>query len=162
MLLRRVLAGCITIAVLAGGVSLAGQSDRATIRGAVLDGTGAAVPAVNITAEHVDTGHITRSTTDDRGRYSLLNLPVGTYTVTFEREGFASARRTHVAVGVQSALQIDMRLQLAGLKDSVTVGVAETLDSRSAATGTTLQQAVVSGLPLTITSGRSIENFAYA
>jgi hypothetical protein len=116
-----------------------------------------------VSASNVDTGVVTRGVTDDRGLYSLLNLPVGRYTLAFEHTGFSSSLQSDVVVGVQAALRIDVVLQVGGVRDSVTVVAdSEALDSRSAATGTTLQQAVVSNLPLSITSGRSIENFAYA
>ena len=88
---------------------------------------------------------------------------MGRYTLTFQKDGFAPVVQQDVSVGVQSALRLDATLQIGGLKDGITVTAdPETLDSRSGATGTTLQNAVVTNLPLNITSGRSIENFAYA
>jgi hypothetical protein len=141
---------------------LIAQSERGTIRGVVGDATGAGLPRVTVSASNVETGVVTRSVADDLGLYSLLNLPIGRYTVTFERTGFGPSVHEDVVIGVHSALRIDVTLQLGDLKDTVTVTGREPLDSRSAATGTSLQNGVVTGLPLTITSGRSIENFAYA
>lgn len=150
-----------TVLVL-NGAALAGQSERGTIRGAIVDATGATLAQVAVSATHADTGVITTASSDERGLYALLNLPHGTYSVTFERPGFGSHVQHDVAVGVQSALHIDVTLQIGTVQDSVTITDRGGLDSRSAATGTSLSNAVATNLPLSITSGRSLENFAYA
>ena len=123
MLLRRVAPWRIAIAIFCGCAPLAAQLDRGTIRGAIVDATGSVLSRVAVSASNVDTGIVTSGETNDQGLYSLLNLPVGRYTVTFTRDGFASTERHGVIVGVQSALRIDIQLQLEGRKDSVTVGV---------------------------------------
>ena len=139
------------------------QSGRGTIRGLVTDATGLALQQVVVTASNVDTGIVTSGRSSDQGVYSLLDLPVGRYTLTFQKDGFAPYVQEDVRVGVESALRLDATLQIGELKDAITVtATVETLDSRSGATSTTLQNAVVTNLPLNITSGRSIENFAYA
>jgi Carboxypeptidase regulatory-like domain len=151
-----------TVLVL-NGAALAGQSERGTIRGAIVDATGAALARVAVVASNVDTGMNTSAVSNDEGLYSILDLPLGRYSVTFARDGFGSYVQHEVIVGVRAALRIDVTLQIGGVQDSVTVtDIREGLDTRSAATGTSLSNAVATSLPLTITSGRSLESFAYA
>jgi len=160
---RRIRVWVAATALVLNGAALAGQSERGTIRGAVADTTGAPLAAVAVSASNADTGVTTSAVSNDLGLYSILNLPVGRYTVTFERSGFGSYVRHDVAVNVQSALLIDVTLQVGGVQDTVTVTAdRDVLDARSAATGTSLSNAVATSLPLSITSGRSLENFAYA
>jgi hypothetical protein len=146
-----------------GSHGAAAQSGRGSIRGLVTDATGLALQQVVVTASNVDTGITTTSRSSEQGAYSLLDLPLGRYTITLQKEGFAPFVQQDVRVGVESALRLDATLQIGELKDAITVTThVEALDSRSGATSTTLQNAVVTNLPLNITSGRSIENFAYA
>ena len=159
----RVAALVVAVVLVVGGPAIIAQSERGTIRGLVTDATGAGLPLVAVSASNIETGVVTQSVSDERGLYSLLNLPVGRSVVGFERTGFGPYVQDDVTVRVQSALRIDVTLQIGGLKDSVKVtSDLETLDSRSAATGTSLQNNVATNLPLSITSGRSLENFAYA
>ena len=163
MTLRHIVLACATLALvcLSDGV-LRAQSERGTIRGLIVDATNSAIERVSVTATNVDTGVTTASISDRDGLYSLLNLPPGRYDLAFEKDGFRPLVHA-MTVGVQSALRLDVTLQVGGVRDSVTVNATSPLlDSRSGATGTTLQNAVITNLPLNITSGRSIENFAYA
>lgn len=59
----------------------AAQLTTGTIRGAVKDDTGGALPGTEITITNVETG-VTRSlTTNEQGRFEAPNLQVGTYEV---------------------------------------------------------------------------------
>jgi hypothetical protein len=142
---------------------LSAQSERGTIRGVVTDASGSAITQVSVTATNIETGVTTSGASNDEGLYAVLNLPPGQYELVFEKDGFRPLVPRTMTIGVQSALRLDVTLQIGDLRDSVTVNVTQgLLDSRSGATGTTLQNAVITNLPLNITSGRSIENFAYA
>jgi hypothetical protein len=158
----RTLTGFILVMLLAVG-SVSAQSGRGTISGVVIDPSGGVVPLAAITATNQDTGVVTSTRTNDQGLYSLLNLPVGTYTIEFSLEGFTPFVQRGVRVGVASALTLDAALTVGGLTDAVTVTAdAPILESRNAELGTALKNTVVTNLPLSMTGGRQLENFAYA
>ncbi|MGE0865265.1 MAG: carboxypeptidase regulatory-like domain-containing protein, partial [Vicinamibacterales bacterium] len=139
------------------------QSGRATIRGVVTDPSGATLARVDVAAVDGTTGTVAHGQTDAGGRYALVNLPVGRYTVTFTADGFGTLSRDDLEAGVQSALTLDVRLSLAEFAQGLTVsGQSPALDARSSSLGTSLSNEVVTSLPLNMTGGRSIENFAYA
>src|SRR5262245_46749945 len=139
------------------------QSGRGTISGLVLDSAALAIPLADVVATEQDTGVATSTRSGDHGLYSLLNLPAGTYTVTFTAPGFAPLSRKGIRVGVQSAVALDVTLSVGNLRDQVTVEADATpLSARNAEVGTALPNDVVTALPLSITGGRSLENFAYA
>lgn len=153
---------CLIASVLTAATAW-GQSGRATVSGIVTDETGAVVDGVEVIATNQDTNVVTAAATNRSGRYTLLNLPVGPYTITFKKEGFTSQSREGFTVGVAQALTLDVTLSVGGLADTVTVTAdASLLETGNAEIGTTLQSRIVTDLPLNISGGRALENFAYA
>ena len=75
--------------LLAGG-SLA-QSFRGSVLGTITDSTGAVLSGATVTAKNEKTG-VTRTTTSDAdGNFVISELPIGTYEITVERDGFQKA-----------------------------------------------------------------------
>ncbi len=69
--------------------SSAQTSADGTIHGQVLDGSGAAVPGVMITAHSPAVGGTFKAVSDQEGNYRLIELPQDTdYTVEAETKGF--------------------------------------------------------------------------
>jgi hypothetical protein len=64
------------------------QVSTADLTGVITDSTGAFVPEVHVTATNQTTGYTRESITDSQGSYSLRDLPIGTYRVAVEHEGF--------------------------------------------------------------------------
>ena len=64
------------------------QAINGSIRGRVIDVAGAAVPQAKVTILNDDTGFTRQVDTDENGYYVFPNLPLGSYTVTIEKEGF--------------------------------------------------------------------------
>src|SRR4051812_28307603 len=56
-------------------VSCWAQLDRGTLTGIVSDPSGAVVPAVKITATHLDTGVSTSTLANETGDYTMVSLP---------------------------------------------------------------------------------------
>lgn len=149
--------------VLALGANAGAQSGRGTISGVVMDQTGGVVPLVEITATHRDTNVATTVTSSDNGLYSILNLPIGRYTVTFRKEGFTALVREEISVGVGGSILLDVQIGVGGLADTVTVTAnASLLNRANAEVGTNLTSQTVTDLPLNISGGRALENFAYS
>ena len=90
-----------------------GQVDTGAIVGSVEDSTGAAVPGVTVTATHEGTGIKHSASTDSSGEYTLSPLPLGFYTLTFERQGFKTSIQRHVEVTIQAQLKVNVALNWA-------------------------------------------------
>src|SRR2546425_7893976 len=69
-----------------------GQSKGADLSGVVRDSSGAVVSRAPVTVRHVATNHTRQAATDDRGRYTFLELEVGRHEVTVESAGFRPSR----------------------------------------------------------------------
>ena len=139
------------------------QSGRGTITGVVKDSGGGVLPGVTVEALHVATNVKTVATTSANGLYSIPNLPLGTYRVTFTLQGFSTLRHEGITVGLTQVVTLDTTLGVGGLQDAVTVTAdAPVLSAATAEVGTTMKNSVVTDLPLSVSGGRSLENFAYA
>jgi len=97
------------------------QAASGNIAGLVYDPSGAVVPGATVRVVNTETGVTRTATTDEQGHYTVLNLPVGTYELTFTREGFAELKRTGVVLRVGDALKVDATLELAGVREQVVV-----------------------------------------
>jgi iron complex outermembrane receptor protein len=60
------------------------------------------------------------TTTDQSGQYSFKNVPAGKYTLIAHQEGFGDVSKK-VDVGASGTVTTDFQLQIAGLKEEVTV-----------------------------------------
>src|SRR3954471_3193434 len=97
------------------------QTFRGTIRGMVVDTTGAVVPGVTVLIRNSNTGFERTLVTDDDGIYIAPELPIGDYSVTGSLSGVKSQTVEHVTVEVAIAQQIDLRLAVGSLSDLVIV-----------------------------------------
>src|SRR5213082_789078 len=93
--------------VVSSGQSLCVQlADRAEITGIVTDASGAAVPDAKVSIINQDTGAKIVVGTNSAGNYSTPPLPLGTYTIEVEKEGFKlSSTKGIVVTGGQTYRQ---------------------------------------------------------
>ena len=91
------------------------------ITGVVKDPSDAAIPGATVSVTNTATGAKRTATTDSQGVYSFPALAVGQYDLEVNAPGFLAQRRTGLAIDVNSRLQVDIKLQLAGQSESVTV-----------------------------------------
>ena len=62
------------------------QAINGSIRGRVTDAAGAAVPQAKVTVLNDATGFTRTASSEEDGYYVFPNLPLGTYTVTIQKE----------------------------------------------------------------------------
>src|SRR6476646_5064941 len=118
------------------GSAFAQSSTTGSIEGSVTDSTGAAVPGVAVRVTSPNLISAQTSTTDDSGRYKVLNLPPGKYAVTVEPEkGFAKYEKNNVEVNLSRTTSVEISLQPAGASASVTV--TDTAGAAADVNGTT-------------------------
>jgi hypothetical protein len=116
--LRRFLV-TVAVAVVCSGQLFAGVT--ASISGTVRDASGAALVGATVTATNQDTAIVQRQTTNAQGYYSFQSLPVGKYTVEVQQQGFKGYRQTDVVVDVNSAVPVDVTLQVGRTTEKVEV-----------------------------------------
>lgn len=110
----------IVIAILVSASAAFGQSGG-KITGVVKDPSGAVVGGADVTAVNTATGLKQVAKTGEEGAYSFPALAVGQYDIEVSATGFQPYRRTGLVINVNSSLEEDVTLQLAGQSQSVTV-----------------------------------------
>ncbi len=108
-------------------LSIRGQVDTGAIVGSVQDSTGAAIPGATVTATNEGTGIQHTATSDAAGEYTISPLQLGSYTLTFERQGFKTSVQQHIEVTIQSQLKVNVTLQVGAVNQSVQVSAATPL-----------------------------------
>src|SRR5687767_6661526 len=112
-----------TLVLLASAMAFAQQS-TGSISGVVTDAAGAPVPGVKIEAKHNATGAVLQTVSTGAGRYAFPSLPLGFYTVTYEKTGFKKLNRTNLEMRVAQRQDLDVVLEIGDVMQSVEV-VAE-------------------------------------
>ena len=94
----------------------------ATIHGVVRDSQGAVLPNVTVTVESPALKRGTLDvTTDDQGRYRVAGLQPGVYTLTAELASFQRELVEGTELALNTDVQVDITLRLAGVQEAVTV-----------------------------------------
>src|SRR5262245_64731277 len=94
----------------------------ATVTGIVQDSSGAVLPGVTVEiSSPVLIEKVRSAVTDSTGRYRLINLPAGTYTLTATLQGFNTARREGLALSGSFTATINLSLQVGTLEETITV-----------------------------------------
>jgi hypothetical protein len=106
-------------------VSATAYSQTGSLRGYVRDESGAVVPGVTVTATSEALMRPASAVTDGTGLYRILNLPPGTYTLTFELGGFATSRQEGVVLPAGANYAVDATMGLSTVQETITV-TAET------------------------------------
>jgi hypothetical protein len=133
-----------------------GQNSRGTILGHVQDSSGAAVPAVRVTARNVNTGVANHFTTNSVGDYVFVDLVPGTYEVKVEANGFKSEVSSGLILEVDQTLRQDFRVEVGQIKEEMTVTAdAQMVQTDNTTTGNVLDQKTIEELP---SNGRDITN----
>jgi hypothetical protein len=129
--------------------SLFSQSNRGAITGTISDSGGALVPGVQVVLTNLETGATFDTVATGTGNYSLLQLPVGTYTLTVEKPGFSKYEQTNIQVQVAVTTRVDVVLKIGSATDSVTVTAESTLlKSENAEQSMTITGTQIAELPI--------------
>jgi hypothetical protein len=129
--------------------ALSAQEFRGSITGQVLDASGAAVAAAQVTATNTATGVATATSTNEEGVYTLLYLTPGAYSLTVEAAGFKRLVRQPVEVRVGDKLTLDLVLEVGAVQEVLNVtSDAPLLDSATASAGQVVDRRRISELPL--------------
>ena len=92
-----------------------------SISGTVTDHTGAVIPGVVVVLRNIDTGIERTSNTNADGLYAFTAIPVGHYDIVVSQTGFKPYKRTGLILDVDTALKVDVPLDVGEQSEHVTV-----------------------------------------
>jgi hypothetical protein len=135
---------------------LLGQEAR--LNGTVTDSTGAVLEGTRVRATQVLRNVTFETTTTQDGRYLFPRLPIGTYQILAEANGFKQYVRNEVVLTTNADLLLNIEMQLGSVNEQVTVSAEA---SRVSTETSTIQQLVdskrIADLPL---NGRNVYQLA--
>ena len=144
---------CVLIGLSLGGPAAA-QTNTGQISGTVRDASGGVLPGVTVTTTNVNTGVAQTVVTNERGTYVATSLPVGTYTVAAELQGFRKAEKSGFELSPDARITADFSLGVGALTEAIEVTAVrgETVNRTSGEIARTIDGAQVRELAL---SGRN-------
>jgi hypothetical protein len=146
---------CLFAVAFAASAAAQTQITTGTIQGSVADEHGAVVPGATVEVKNVETNLTRTLTTDEGGRFVFLQLPPGRYTLTVSKQGFATLAQEPFTLTVGESANLDLKMKVSGVNETVTVQAVQTVDTSSSQTTTTLNERSVSNLPVL---GRKFED----
>jgi outer membrane receptor protein involved in Fe transport len=139
------------VATVVAACARAQDLDNVSFVGTVTDQNGAVVPGASVTATLLSTKSSRAATTDGEGRYRLVELQPGAYSLRVERAGFATEERANVSTVAGQSVRLDFTLRPAGPSAEQTVVSerdAPAVDTTRTVTGGTLTREEVERLPV--------------
>ncbi len=141
----------ILFAIVCAAVPAAAQNvGVGAITGTVTDASGAVMPGATVTLSSPQgtVGANQQTTSDERGAYQFLRLQAGTYIVKGELQGFRAFEVRDILVNANATARADLKLEVGGLQEGVTVtGEAPLLDTTSALKQTVITRQELEALP---------------
>jgi len=124
-----------------------------SISGTVTDPSGAVMSGVTVTVTSLSTNVQGTTVTDAKGFYSFPALNVDKYTVAVNQPGFRNFLESGVQINANSAISIDIKLQVGQVLDTITVK-SDTLqvETQSTQMGDVIEGSTITSVPL---NGRS-------
>ena len=122
---------------------------QSSIAGEVTDETGGVLPGVAVEAASPALIEGSRTVfTDGQGRYSVIDLRPGVYTVSFTLQGFSTVRREGVDVAAGVSVPINAQLAVGSLQETVTVsGATPVVDIQQATQRSVIDRETIQALP---------------
>jgi hypothetical protein len=138
-------------------VSASAQT-TATLTGSVADPSGGALPGVQITIKHADTGFTQVGITGADGRFVFAALPVGRYELRAELTGFHAHVTQDLVLTVGETVAVPLVLEVGGVEELVTVSAdASRVNAKTPELSYLVGQHSIETLPL---NGRNYTDLA--
>src|SRR6202171_6604030 len=87
------------------------QNDRGGIAGAVSDPAGAIISKATVQAKNGKTGEVFKAVSLPDGKYTLADLPAGTYDISVHLPGLKGYEWKGVGVQAAKAAALDIRIE---------------------------------------------------
>lgn len=121
----------------------------ASIRGRVLDQAGAVVPDAKITATNISTGLKYNDVSDRDGNYNFLQVPIGDYKVSAEKQGFRTFVANGIHVDLNQVYQMEVHLEVGVMSQEVMVQANQLqIETTQTQLGVTVEGSAIVMMPL--------------
>jgi len=133
---------------LLGASARGAQQTLGSIVGIVRDSSGAAVAGATVKVRSAATNLEQSSTTKSDGSFSIADLPVGTYSVAFSRDGFDTEIHSEILVQGNRTTTVNGSLKPGAVSTQVTVSATPLLNQTDTTNGYTMNSELIESTPL--------------
>ncbi|MFY9691739.1 MAG: carboxypeptidase-like regulatory domain-containing protein, partial [Candidatus Acidiferrales bacterium] len=125
-----------------------GQQTLGGITGTVMDHSGAVIPDATVTIAG-DQTKLTRTVqTTGSGSYNVVDLPIGTYTITVTHAGFQTVTIPSIQVQADRTATVNTTLDVGKVTDTVSVVETPLINAVDTTNGYVMDKAEVDAIPL--------------
>src|SRR5690349_3838277 len=115
------------------------QGNTSRLDGTVMDPTGAAVPAADVTVTNLATDQVFKLQTNDRGEWALPSMAAAKYKVVVSKPGFKAGVAAEVEVNAGVPASVNVKLEVGAATETVeVVSGADIVQTTSAAISSTI------------------------
>jgi hypothetical protein len=124
------------------------QGGTAELNGTIVDQGKAVLPGVTVSVTNDATGQARQAVTGGDGRFVIPTLLPGTYTIKAELQGFETTTRTGLVLNVGQEVSLSLALNLAGVREEVTVTAqSPVIETTASKIGTNITSAEIDNAP---------------
>src|SRR5260370_6631621 len=124
------------------------QQTLGGITGTVSDASGGAMTGTQVTLVNEQTQLTRTQIANASGIYDFVNLPIGTYTLTFAHEGFESQKIPSITVQADRTATLNVTLKVGQVSNTVTAEADPLLNSVDTTNGYILEKDQIQSVPL--------------
>ena len=130
------------------GSSLMAQQTLGGITGEVTDSAGSVIPNMQVTAVDEQTSLTRTAKTNTSGVYAFVNMPIGTYTLSYMAEGFDVQKTEHILVQADRTATVNAQLKVGKTSETVMVEATPLLNAVDTTNGYVVDTAQIDQAPL--------------
>jgi len=125
------------------------QQTLGGITGDVTDPSGSVIPNALVALVDEQTSLTRTTTTNGAGTYSFVNLPIGSYTVTYTATGFETQKTPHITVQGNRTATLNVQLKIAAAAgDTIEVDATPLMNAVDTTNGYVMDKAQIETVPL--------------
>src|ERR1700674_1470718 len=124
------------------------QQTLGGITGTVTDSSGAVVSGATVTLLGDETKLSRTQTTSSSGSYLFVNLPIGTYSLSFTLQGFQSQNIPSIAVQANRTATVNAELKIGNVSESITVEETPLINMVDTTNGYVMDKLEIESVPL--------------
>src|SRR5271166_24815 len=124
------------------------QTTLGGITGTVTDTSGAVISGATVNLTGNETKLSRTQTTSTTGSYSFVNLPLGTYNLSFTQQGFQSQNVPSIQVQANRTATVNAELKIGNVSESITVEETPLINMVDTTNGYVMDKLEIDAVPL--------------
>ena len=124
------------------------QTTLGGITGTVSDTSGAVISGATVNLTGNETKLSRTQTTSTTGSYSFVNLPLGTYNLSFTQQGFQSQNVPSIQVQANRTATVNAELKIGNVSESITVEETPLINMVDTTNGYVMDKLEIDAVPL--------------